>query len=121
MTREAFQDVWQSATALQAARTSIQEGGLNYVPTGADIVDAPVTFRSTYATRVQIEGELLGTNQSGTRYVTLLSDEPMSNADAITGAVANVLLDPEAYGLTPLGAQVLQVERSSIAYWPTIF
>jgi hypothetical protein len=112
-TREAFESVWKSATELQTARSSIQAGGADYLPTDRDIVDSPVNFRSTYATRVQIEGDILGTTDSGIRYVTLNSDEPMSNGDAITGAVANVLLDPEAYGIQPTGAQVLQVERSA--------
>jgi hypothetical protein len=113
ITRDAFESVWKSATALQSARDNLSGAGPNYAPTDSDIVDAPVNFGSTYATRVQIEGQVLGTSDTGVRYVTLLSDEPLVTGDAITQAVSNVLLDPEAYGINPTGAQVLQIERSN--------
>jgi hypothetical protein len=111
-TRDMFQATYRLGAEAARKNVYLQAQDDDYVPTAEAIVDSPITYQANFAYKVQIEGTLLGTEESGLVMTTVLSNHPITKGDALTSALADVILDPEQYGITPLGGMVVQVEAS---------
>lgn len=114
-TQEALRAVREPASAILRVIKTLEGRPGSYVPTSESIVDSPISYLRQYAYRVKVTGLDTTTGATVERHVIEEFNRAVPLNEAITSALASIVLDPEAYGVDPFAAEVTLVERSASA------